>query len=97
MNVALPPAVTVWLAGCDVMAGAVTVPPPEDGASATTESASWLELEAVQLVDTAPVEAGEAVEPAPPEEDWPSPQRFICEEPAVRVALLAPLLATETS
>ena len=78
------------------MEGAVTVVPPE-GASTTTESASWLELEAVQLVDTVPVLAGAAVEPAPPEEVWPRPQRLVWPEPGVRTALLEPLLATETS
>jgi len=66
LKVTLLPAVTVWLTGCVVMAGAIAPPLPA-GAKTATETASWLLLPAVQLTDVVPVVAGAAVEPAPPE------------------------------
>ena len=79
-----------------VIAGAVTVVPP-DGAKTATESASWLLLAAVQLEEAAPVALIGLVEPAPPELDWPMAQREVWPLPAVKVALPEPLFTASTN
>ena len=51
--------------------------PPEAGVIMATERASWLLLEAVQLMVAEPVALGASVEPAPPELDCEMPQRLV--------------------
>ena len=95
LKVTLLPTATVWLAGCVVIVGAVPLVPA--GAKAATESASWLLLPAVQLVEAVPAAAIVFVELAPPEFDWPMAQRDVCPLPAVNVALPEPLLTASTN
>jgi hypothetical protein len=71
--------------------------PEEAGAITATDSASWLELDAVQELVKDPVAVVASVEPAPPELDWETPQRLVWLELGVRVELEAPEQATSTS
>jgi hypothetical protein len=67
------------------------------GAKTATDSASWLELFAVQLVEAVPAEATASVELAPPLPETDLLQRTVWLPPAVNVAFEAPLHAASTS
>jgi hypothetical protein len=71
--------------------------PPLAGAKVAMESASWLELLAVQLFVTVPVLADDLLEPAPPLPETALLQRTVWPVPAVKVALEAPLVTASTS
>jgi len=71
--------------------------PDEAGTITATVRASWLLLDAVQLMVAEPVELGASVEPAPPLLEVETPQRLVWLEPCVSVALDAPLQATSTN